>query len=229
MFVSDIHIKDSNDKCIQQLKDLVDRIKPSTIIFLGDIFDGWIGWDADPELSIIWKHWIASLPRDCKIFFISGNRDQLLQAPEDLSPIVCLPDPCIVNIGTHRWLLTHGDRYCSEDHLHLLWIKMQQYLSSPFLQLPLAFRRRIRAFFFKQSSKHKQSLSLEKQQIPERQLHDLQKKHKLHMIVHGHTHRPKVQMKGTTKWVTLGDWGTTPSYLYVEKPQRWTLCFTPNF
>lgn len=226
LFVSDIHIRNSNDECLQQLKRLVARINPPTLILLGDIFDAWVGWDADAELERKWKNWISSQQTSRTILFMPGNRDQLLQRTSDLHSMVLLPDPCIVQVGSERWLLTHGDRYCVQDRLHLIWMRIQQKSAFLFLQLPLKARLYIRSLILKQSKRHKRYLPLDKQQIPPEQWHKLRHEHMLDMIVHGHTHRPQYQRSGATQWITLGDWGPSPSYLYVEKPQRWTLCFS---
>lgn len=226
LFVSDIHIIDSNDKCLQHLMDLVDNLKPKSLIFLGDIFDAWVGWDADPKLAHRWQAWIETVSQHCHIYFLPGNRDQLLQRHKDLFAMHLLPDPCIVKLGNAKWLLTHGDQYCVNDRLHLIWIRLQRLLALPFLHLPLNIRLTIRSLILGQSKRHKTYLPLEQQSIPEEQWNKLWAKHQIDLIVHGHTHRPAHHYGTCAQWVTLGDWGKNPSYLYVEKPQRWTLCFT---
>lgn len=210
--ISDIHIQNSSDKNLDKLIALVKELKPQSLLLLGDIFDGWIGWDIDAKLHDKIQKYFSELSKTCSIYFIAGNRDKLIY---DLENVTILKDPSIVMIGKEKWFLTHGDRYCSQDKTHQLWLYIQTILGHLFMLLPRIWRIKIRDLIIKQSKKHKTSFALEKQQIPLCELEKIFKKHKVDMLLHGHTHMAGIKNHKNIKWVTLGDWEHAPSYLYI--------------
>jgi UDP-2,3-diacylglucosamine hydrolase len=204
------------------LVDLVARMHPRTLIFLGDIFDGWIGWDIDPALQQRWDTWIASL--DATLYFMPGNRDRLLSQASLGHAIQFLPDPSIMQIKNTRWLMTHGDKYCTKDVLHQWFIALHQnWLKRLFLALPTWCRQSIKSRVKGQSSSRKQTLSLEDQQVPLEVLEQLHLDYQVDMVLYGHTHAPRYLKTDTIQSITLGDWGAHPSYLWIPDDKPWVL------
>ena len=223
--VSDLHIKSSQDPVFDQLISLVARIKPATLIFLGDVFDGWIGWDIDPALTKKWHTWITSLSM-C-LFFLPGNRDRLLTQMHLGEKILLLPDPSLFLINQSRWLLTHGDKYCTNDKLHQWFIAIHTpQLKRIFLGLPLYIRGKIKNLITSASRVHKKNLKIAYQHIALEDLKKLHRQYDADMILYGHTHMPRYLNKQGIQAITLGDWGAHPSYLYVPINKPWVLNFT---
>lgn len=223
--VSDIHIRDADDPVVDQLIELVERIQPKSLLFIGDIFDGWIGWDIDPKLYDRWHTWTTQL--HIPLFFIPGNRDRLITQKALGVHITLLDDPCIFMIHGERWLMTHGDMYCTHDTLHQFFIRLHTpWLKKIFLSLPKSWRMIIKKIMIKQSYNHKKRVNLSSQRIDTHTLQSLHKKYGAYMIVYGHIHMPQYVQSDGVNAITLGDWGKSPSYLHIPADSDWVLHFT---
>lgn len=222
LWVSDLHLSGADDPKWTRLQALVERLRPQTLFLLGDIFDAWIGWDDMPVMETSFRAWVRNL--GIKVFWMPGNRDNLLMQACDLVPMDLLPDPCLLHLLDRKILMTHGDRYCVQDPGHLRWKSWQESALAPwFLSLPLWIRKRIRQHCQAQSKKHKHRLSLVEQDVPWSVWESLRERTPGMGIIHGHTHRPGHRLG---VW-TLGDWRESCSYLYYDG-FSWSLAFEVN-
>jgi UDP-2,3-diacylglucosamine hydrolase len=89
----------------------------STVYILGDLFEYWIGDDVGLDIyaaEISRLHALTSF--GVAVWVQHGNRDFLLgRSFERASGARLLSDPSVVDIDGERWLLTHGDAYCTDD------------------------------------------------------------------------------------------------------------------
>jgi UDP-2,3-diacylglucosamine hydrolase len=104
IFHSDIHLSPTSPNLthhyLEHLKNQV--VQADALYILGDLFDYWIG----PETAELYPEVIAclqSISQSIPVFFMPGNRDFLLSAPE-LSAwgLQIVPDPCLITHGTKR-------------------------------------------------------------------------------------------------------------------------------
>lgn len=55
-----------------------------------------------------------------RLFFLAGNRDFLIgEQFLDKAKMQRLVDPTVIRLGEENVLLSHGDRYCTQDYSHL--------------------------------------------------------------------------------------------------------------
>lgn len=217
LIASDIHIHDEQSASWTDLRALIERHQPQNLIFLGDIFHAWIGWDTAASLHEQWRAWLTSLrTRGTQIYWMPGNHDALLRQPADLEAMCLLDDPCLILFGSARWLLTHGDLFCSLDSTHQYWRTLQQHLGSYFLKMPRAWRQRFRAYALARSKRHTAYLQPMQNAIPEQHWIDLSRQYNLDMIVHGHTHQPNYRDTAEYRSITLGDWHHGPQWLWLD-------------
>jgi UDP-2,3-diacylglucosamine hydrolase len=140
--------------------------------------------------------------------FMPGNRDFLV-GPDFLQGcgVQALSDPCLLELGAQRILLSHGDALCLDDkpyqafRLQARSAEWQQ----AFLAKPLAerqeFARNLRAL----SESQKQEGMGFADADPEMSLLWLRQT-KADRLVHGHTHRPAEHTLGLATRQVLSDW-----------------------
>jgi UDP-2,3-diacylglucosamine hydrolase len=148
-----------------------------------------------------------------EIFIMRGNRDFLMG--EQLAAACgakMLEDPSVLQLGTTRWLLTHGDAQCLADTPYQAFRTQVRSTAwkERFLSQPLSHRLEL--------ARHMRSQS-EAQKTQRKALHepwiDLDaatclgqlRAHAADHMVHGHTHQPTQHPLGVghTRWV-LSDW-----------------------
>lgn len=150
--ISDVHLHAQEPDTAAAWVRLLREGDFDALFILGDLFEVWVGDDvlddrvpATPERDFV-RQCVAAL-RDCTarrpVYLMPGNRDFLLD--EDFhrrAGTTPLPDPCVLAWGAGRWLLTHGDAWCLDDHGYQ---RFRQEVRSPawqadFLARPLAER-----------------------------------------------------------------------------------------
>lgn len=183
------------------------------LILCGDIFDAWIGDDviSSPEP---WLAQAIKALQDCgqrlNLYLMRGNRDFLLgQRLASHVHAQLLPDETIIQCGDLRFLLTHGDQYCTLDQgyqRYRRWVH-RSWLQRAFLALPLSWRLRI-GQRLRQHSQHKPYVQHISDIYPPSAEAALET-HQLSLLIHGHTHRPAIHRMGADKKRTrlvIPDW-----------------------
>lgn len=126
--------------------------------------------------------------------------------------IQLLPDPFVVAIYGQDVLLSHGDRYCTDDAQYQAIRKMTRDpdWQAMMLQKTLAERQSIAAKAREDSKAHGESINEKITDVNIKAIEDAIREHKVKIMLHGHTHRPAVHehlIDGeATKRIVLGDW-----------------------
>ena len=230
-FFSDLHLQASDsatfDRWRRHLQQPLAQ-RASALFILGDLFEVWVGDDAltrqpddalHPErpfqrgcIELLREH-----SRHTPTFFMAGNRDFLVgPAALQAAGMTGLADPTVLVMHGQRWLLSHGDALCLEDHDYQ---RFRAEVRGPawqadFLRRPLAERealaRELRARSEARKSAQGQDPALWADVDADAARRWLQQA-SAHTLIHGHTHRPARHALGeldgrACERVVLSDW-----------------------
>lgn len=221
IFHSDIHLSPTSPTLTKQyLKHLQDQAKQADALYiLGDLFDYWIG----PETAKLYPEVIACLQtisQSIPVFFMPGNRDFLLSAPE-LSAwgLQIIPDPCLITHGTKRCLLMHGDLLCTQDVSYQrmrTWIRYG-FVQRTFLQLPFFVRQAIARVMRKKSRISTAKKSRQSMLAAPHAIHSWLHQTQCDIFIYGHVHHLQHKVLHDIKStpvtvVTLDSWENKINY-----------------
>lgn len=195
-FLSDLHLHAGahGAATARAFADYLQATQADAIFLLGDVFEVWVGDDAaepggfEAEVAAQLK---AASAR-AQLFFMAGNRDFLLgDAYLAQAGMQALADPCCLDLGETRWLLTHGDAWCLDD---LDYQRFRQQVRTPawqaaLLAKPLAERQAIgRAM--REASASKQASMVTHADVDQAIALAAMQACGASVLLHGHTHRP---------------------------------------
>lgn len=222
--VSDLHLHASDTATWGIWQRFLQQPSPQradALCILGDLFEVWVGDDVlnDPPTDQDRRFW-----RDCAaalhaysehtpVFFMPGNRDFLLgtQALQGCG-MQALADPTVLVFLGQRWLLSHGDALCLDDHDYMRFRAQvrQPAWQRDFLARPLPERESVARQLRQQSQTHQAQHASDPARwadvdTPAARAELL--RHGSHCLIHGHTHRPAQHDLGDgLRRVVLSDW-----------------------
>ena len=220
-FLSDLHLHagEHGAATARAFANHLQATQADAIFLLGDLFEVWVGDDAaEPgsfEAEVAAQ--LKAVSARAQLFFMAGNRDFLLGADYlAQAGMQALADPCCLDLGDARWLLTHGDAWCLDD---LDYQRFRQQVRTPawqaaLLAKPLAERQAIgRAM--REASASKQASMVTHADVDHATALAAMQTCGASVLVHGHTHRPaehRMHREGpggearTGLRVVLSDW-----------------------
>ena len=210
-FISDLHLQASAPSTFEAWRRYMAQVQADALFILGDLFEAWVGDDITQQEGF--EATCAQVLRDTAqrlpLFFLVGNRDFLVGAGlAEATGMRLLEDPTVFVFGEHRWLLSHGDALCIDDHEYLAFraqvrdARWQQH----FLAQPLATRQAIARGARNESEQLKQS-GREYPDVDTRTALQWLQAAGAPVLVHGHTHRPREHELDTAhRRIVLSDW-----------------------
>jgi UDP-2,3-diacylglucosamine hydrolase len=225
VFISDLHLHPEKAAITQKFMEFMDWVstRSRALYILGDFFHAWPGDDALDSWSL---EIIASLKnvseKGLSVYFMHGNRDFLVgESLAKKAGMQIIKDPSLINLAGEKILLSHGDRYCTEDKNHQYFRKITRnsIFSWFFMKFPFSFRNKLvmRVRDFSEGNKNKPALIMDI--VPAILLKDM-KKREVQTIIHGHTHKPGLvehQDNSTIyKQYVLSDWDDKPIMLCYD-------------
>jgi UDP-2,3-diacylglucosamine hydrolase len=237
LFISDLHLhpnqSDLTDLFIYFLKNQVRYA--DTLYILGDLFDAWIGADHLSSFNkMIISAFLELKKNGVELYFMPGNRDFLInKALSEEMGCLYLRDPSVISLYGIRTLLTHGDWLCTLDkaYQYFRYWSRSAYWQTFFLKLPLELRKKI-AFYLRAKNKGQPELSDSiKYDVVMRELFTYLKKYPdIKLVIHGHTHRPCIQLiqhaDHFIKRFVLSDWSPErANVLKVTSKQQFRLIY----
>jgi UDP-2,3-diacylglucosamine hydrolase len=210
--LSDVHLQAEAPRTFEAWRRQLLETDADAVLMLGDLFEAWVGDDSrsgDFESRCVQVMREAAAQR--ALGFLPGNRDFLVgQALCADCAMVHLNDATVLTLGSHRYVLTHGDALCLEDAPY------QQFRAQvrgeawqrEFLARPLAERLRLARAMRDASTAHQKGrpAALWSDVDTEAALELLQAAGS-EVMIHGHTHRPgRVSLSGTAVRHVLSDW-----------------------
>lgn len=218
LLLSDLHLPDSPSPLRDAFIDFLrgPARNAEAVYILGDLFNYWIddavGLESYPAEA-------AALKELCdtgvQVYFMGGNRDFIVGEPFfEATGVQPLPDPFMVELGGRLTLLSHGDRYCTDDVSLQRW---RQFSSKKRNQrvwyaLPLALRRRIAQWLRGRSKNKKQSADYDAKimDVNANAVRAAFAGSDARCLIHGHTHRPadhQLVVNGQPcERIVLSDW-----------------------
>lgn len=216
LFVSDLHL----DATAPDMTDLFlaflhTEAKASDALYiLGDLFETWIG---DDDVEPVRARVLAGLREltdgGVPCFIQHGNRDFLLGTRfTAASGCRLLADPVVREFGARRFVLSHGDALCTQDHAYQRFrsVVRSKAFRSTWQVLPLTLRRSLALLARRRSRSHTRRLPEAIADVTPAAVAQLLRTTGGEVLVHGHTHRPDVHSievdgRPCTR-IVLGDW-----------------------
>ena len=228
LFISDLHLSEERPHTTAAfLAFLAEKaIACEQLYILGDFFDAWIGDDDDRPLAAEIANALRKISdHGVQVFFQHGNRDFLLG---DTYAARCgmqlLPELCVIEHACRRYLLAHGDQFCTQDAAYQ---QFRELVRNPewqrdFLAKPLTERRAIAAQL---RAKSKEANSIKAEDIMDVTPSEIETAlvaNQCGSLIHGHTHRPAhhtlaLPDGSTAERIVLSDW--EESYRFFQLAQ----------
>ena len=222
LFISDLHVEASQPEIGAQLQAFLrnDAVGADALYILGDLFETWIGDDdPDPYRNEV-QQWLADYadsPTRC--YFMHGNRDFLVgETFAARTGFTLLDDPVVHEIHGAQVLLSHGDRYCTDDVEYQAvrrTVRDPQWQASV-LALPIEARRQLADGARAQSGQANKTKSMDIMDVNQQAVEAALNAHGVSIMLHGHTHRPAcheftLDDGRAARRLVLGDWYTQGS------------------
>ena len=218
--LSDLHLHAGDPATLAALENYLQHADADAIIFLGDLFEVWVGDDSLASGSF--EQRVASLlhasAQRQPLYFMHGNRDFLFgPAAAVRCGMELLHDPVRLTLGKHAYLLSHGDALCLADTEYMAFratVRGADWQQN-FLVQPLAKRREMAAHMRAQSeARHVQQPANETADVDAQAATDWLAQAGCNTLIHGHTHRPAEHtLPGGLTRVVLSDWDCSPQAL----------------
>lgn len=223
LFISDLHLKAERPDITRAFLHFLSETAADAdaLYLLGDIFEAWIGDDAqEPQFNPLFNALKSLSERGCRLYFQHGNRDFLV-GNQFLTKIgaTLLEEKQRIDLPIGSALVMHGDQLCTDDKDYQQFRALvrspdwqQAFLAKP-INERLAIAQQLRAT--------SQQLATEKSNeimdVNPLAVSTVLREEKIELLIHGHTHRPAIHYNqrssehGTR--VVLGDWDTKLWYL----------------
>ena len=230
ILISDLHLQESRPDITRAFVDFVAAVPAGCRRFfiLGDLFELWIGDDAESALADEVAASLQALAaRGVKIHLMHGNRDFLIG---DDYAARCggelISEPFELEVDGAHWLLLHGDALCIDDTGYMEFRRMVRNPAwqHKFLSQPLAERQAWADRAREQSQVATAGKPAEIMDVNHGAVLDLIRDSGRHRILHGHTHRPAVhelpeagpRPDEPALRVVLGDWDRQGWYAAID-------------
>jgi UDP-2,3-diacylglucosamine hydrolase len=226
LFVSDLHLDAAAPDAITQFLAFLegDARQAAALYVLGDLFESWIGDDDDePARSGVCAALRRFTDAGHACFVMRGNRDFLFGAGfEQRTGCRLLPDPLLLEWGTVRAFVTHGDPLCTADASYQQFRAMVRDArwQQRYLRLPLSTRRLLADAARSGSRAHTTRTRGYIMDVAPEAVDAAFRIADAGLMIHGHTHRPAVhqlQVDGRARTrIVLGDWYDQGSALLLH-------------
>jgi UDP-2,3-diacylglucosamine hydrolase len=197
LFISDLHLDPSRPEIIALFERFIatEAVHADALYILGDLFEAWIGDDAEDETGQRFVDAMGPLRearRPC--FYMHGNRDFLLgERFAKQAGMTLLPDPSVIDLYGTATLLMHGDTLCTDD---LAYQKFRKLSRSPQWQRQfLAQTVEQRSAFANQARQESQrhtgdTTNAAIMDVNQGAVEAAMRSAGVLRLIHGHTHRP---------------------------------------
>jgi UDP-2,3-diacylglucosamine hydrolase len=200
------------------------------VYILGDLFEYWVGDDVGLDDYAAEVAALAALQRSgVALFFIAGNRDFLVgRRFAEATGATILDDPQVLDLGGTRTLISHGDRYCTDDAAYQRWRRFSRNRVAQWLftRLPRGRRHAIAGGLRHKSGAEKRNKPSSIMDVNDGSIRAAMQRHRVTRMIHGHTHRPADHLLQLPRGVratriVLADWhAQRMEYLSVDAHGR---------
>jgi UDP-2,3-diacylglucosamine hydrolase len=216
-FISDLHLCETRPGITNSFLSLLSDLDPQetdALYILGDLFEFWVGDDYNTPFNNQIKSALKQVvDSGIATYFVKGNRDFLVgKRFEKQTGVTLLGDETVIDLYGQPTVILHGDTLCTDD---VKYQEFRQKVNQPWLQwvfnrLPLSLRLKIVSKVKGQARNDKQEKQLDIMDVNAEAVLQVFKKHNVHHMIHGHTHRPNVHKIEDDRLHlerrVLGDW-----------------------
>ena len=226
LFISDLHLDPSRPEIIATFRRFIaeEAVNADALYILGDLFEAWIGDDADDETGKQFVDAMRPLREARKpCFYMHGNRDFLLgERFARESGMTLLPDLSVINLYGTPTLLMHGDSLCTDDAAYQAF--RQQSRAPAWQRAFLARSIAEREAFARQAREESRRYTRDNanaaiMDVNEGAVADAMRAAGVKRLIHGHTHRPATHsfdLNNTPATrIVLGDWYEQESVMRI--------------
>lgn len=227
LFISDLHLCGERPAITKLFLNFLQRRArtANALYILGDLFEYWIGDEAVAQQEfqpiIYGLHELTT--HGTPVFVMHGNRDFLMaQGFEVASGCQLLVDPTQIDLYGIPTLLMHGDTLCIDDIEYMKFrseVRNNQW-QKDFLSKTIAERDKIVRDYREISKNSTATKKPEIMDVNQQAVASIMSKHRVHRLIHGHTHRPKEHVFSLNgqpaRRMVLGDWYNQGSVLRVD-------------
>lgn len=223
LFIADLHLCEARPQTTRAFLDFLKgpALRAGQLYILGDLFEYWAGDDDETPFNTLIADALASLSRSgVRCLFMAGNRDFLLgKRYAARAGLELIADPCELELGGRRYLLSHGDELCTDD---LAYQAFRTQVRDPawqrnFLAQALDARRALVEDIRARSESEKSTKSADIMDVNPAAVEQLLRRHGYPTLIHGHTHRPADHRlmvdNRPCQRVVLADWHDTAPYI----------------
>lgn len=225
--LSDLHLHPAEPQTLLAWRQYLQTSPADALFILGDLFEVWVGDDSasEPGFEADCAAWLKEAAARRPMFFMAGNRDFLLgQGFAAQAGIQRVPDPLVLVLHGRRWLLSHGDLLCLEDHEYLAFRAQVRSLEwqQDFLARPLEERRALARHMREQSESRKADPRAVWADVDADAAVAWLRSARAQTLIHGHTHKPgRHDLGDGLERLVLSDWDVAAS-----PPRAQVLCLT---
>ncbi len=221
--ISDLHLQENKPELTNAFKKFLisHAANVDSLFILGDLFEAWIGDDFENDFILEVKSELkkySSLGK--KIYLMHGNRDFLLGKKfcEEIGGFL-LDDPTTIKINNFEITLMHGDSLCTDDldYQSFRTVVRDEKWQIDFLKKEISERVELAQNLREVSKIENKDKDHQIMDVNIMAVNEIFQRFKNNILIHGHTHRPKIhQEKYGTRYV-LGDWEKQYYFLKVDE------------
>lgn len=219
LFISDLHLDQNKPEITQQFLSFIKTraIQARVLYILGDLFEVWLGDDDEaagfkPVITAL-----QQLSKSVEIYFIHGNRDFLVgQSFAERTGMTIIQEPTVIQPGSTRIGLMHGDLLCTDDVDYQNFRRMVRNpeWQQQFLGQSLSQRQAIAASLRDKSARAMEAKEIEIMDVNQQTVLRYFDQLNIDVLIHGHTHRPSIHSIADDKQrIVLGDWNPEASFI----------------
>ena len=221
--ISDLHLQENRPELTKAFKKFLvsHAADVDSLYILGDLFEAWIGDDFENDFILEVKSELkkySSLGK--KIYLMHGNRDFLLGKKfcEEIGGFL-LDDPTTIKINNFELTLMHGDSLCTDDldYQSFRTVVRDEKWQIDFLEKEISERIELAQNLREVSKIENKDKDHQIMDVNIMAVNEIFQRFKNNILIHGHTHRPKIhEEKYGTRYV-LGDWEKQYYFLKIDE------------
>ena len=221
--ISDLHLQENRPELTKAFKKFLisHAANVDSLYILGDLFEAWIGDDFENDFILEVKSELkkySSLGK--KIYLMHGNRDFLLGEKfcEEIGGFL-LDDPTTIKINNFEITLMHGDSLCTDDldYQSFRTVVRDEKWQIDFLEKEISERIELAQNLREVSKIENKDKDHQIMDVNIMAVNEIFQRFKNNILIHGHTHRPKIhEEKYGTRYV-LGDWEKQYYFLKIDE------------
>lgn len=233
LFISDLHLDQSRPEIISIFERFIAEkaIHADALFILGDLFEAWIGDDADDPTGNQFVEAMRPMRearRAC--FYMHGNRDFLLgERFAKEAGMTLLPDPSVIDLYGTPTLLMHGDTLCTDD---IAYQEFRKLARSPewqrqFLSQSIEKRQEFANQARQESQRHTgNSSNAAIMDVNQEAVEAAMTPANALRLIHGHTHRPAIHALSidarSAERIVLSDWYQSGNVFQISRDYAYT-------